>query len=194
MSREVCYRCDIEPLLKINSLSKARLEMLLHAIKGIASEVLTSKTRLYFQGQYPSYISLFELTHVKYELTPKLYRDVNVAWKQFLKYYQIKKKYAGQGWLCFNQDALAEEGPIVICEGENDCLSVVGKARKPNVIGTIGNFNSPAILDYLRKHSQGRTFYLAFDKDAAGAKYTARYAQAINDGRGQARVIEIPDE
>jgi predicted ribosome quality control (RQC) complex YloA/Tae2 family protein len=92
MSREVCYRCNIEPVQKINSFSKVQLEMLVHAIKNIAEEVSSSETRLYFQGQYPRNITLFELTHVNSEVKPQLYSDVNKAWKQFLKYYQIKRK------------------------------------------------------------------------------------------------------
>ena len=105
--------------------------------------------------------------------------------------YQIKKMYAGEGWLCLNQDALAADGPLIILEGEDDLLSVIDKAKQPNTIAVIGNFNTPAILAYLRDHAKGRTFYLAFDADPAGARYTARYAQAINSGGGDARAIDL---
>jgi len=107
--------------------------------------------------------------------------------------FQIKKQHADQGWLCFNQDALNEEGPVVITEGENDALSLIDKAKKPDVICTIGNFNTPNILSHLKDNSQGKVFYLCFDRDAAGQKYTSRYSAAINSGGGEARIIEIPE-
>jgi len=110
-----------------------------------------------------------------------------------IKPFQIKKQYAGQGWLCFNQDVLNTKGPAVITEGENDALSLIDKARKPAVISTIGNFNTSNILTYLKDHAQGKVFYLCFDRDDAGRKYTSRYSKAIVSGGGEARIIEIPE-
>lgn len=110
------------------------------------------------------------------------------------KPFQVKKQYAGQGWLCWNQDVLGKSiGPIIICEGENDLLSLVGKAKQPDVICTIGNFNVSNILSFLQKNSKGRSFYLCFDRDEAGQKYTEKYAAAILAGGSQVRVIEIPE-
>ncbi len=106
--------------------------------------------------------------------------------------FQIKKQYARRGWLCFNQDALNSKGPVIITEGENDTISVIDKAKKDYVIGVIGNYNSRNILDYMKAHSGGRTFYLCFDRDEAGKKYTDRYQQVITGAGGEVRIIEIP--
>lgn len=107
--------------------------------------------------------------------------------------YQIKKIYADPEWLCFNQDALNAGGPIIICEGENDLISIVDKANWQNVICVIGNFNTSNILKYLIAHSEGKSFYLCFDKDEKGQQYTEEYAKAILAGGGQVRVIEVPE-
>ncbi|MFO8240165.1 MAG: toprim domain-containing protein, partial [Dissulfuribacterales bacterium] len=106
--------------------------------------------------------------------------------------FQIKKRYAGEGWLCFNQDAFNGDGPVIITEGENDLISLIDKAKKPAAICTVGNFNTPNILAYLKNHSQGKIFFLCFDRDEAGRKYVSRYQQAITSGGGEVRVIEIP--
>lgn len=107
------------------------------------------------------------------------------------KKYQIKKNCADGAWLCLNQDILGKN-IIYSVEGENDLLSIAGKAKQFNVIATIGNFNTSKITDYLIKHSTGKTYYLIFDRDAAGEKYTSKYAEAIAEGGGQALKIEIP--
>jgi Toprim-like/CHC2 zinc finger len=106
--------------------------------------------------------------------------------------FQIKKKYAGEGWLCFNQDALDRDGAVIV-EGENDLLSLLDKAKSVNVACVVGNFNSPSILDYLKTNSKGKTFNLCFDRDDAGRKYVKRYSSAILAGGGQVKVIEIPE-
>ena len=109
------------------------------------------------------------------------------------KAFQIKKQYAGKGWLCLNQDVLKEDGPIIITEGENDLLSLIDKARQSNVICTIGNFNTSNILNHLKKVAQGRVFYLCFDRDEAGHNYKKKYSEAILAGGGQVWVIDIPE-
>jgi len=108
------------------------------------------------------------------------------------KKFQIQKKYAGSPWLCFHQDALNSE-KIIITEGEDDLLSIVDNLKQNNVIATLGNFNTPNILAYLRENSKGRTFHLIFDRDEAGRNYTKKYADAIHAGGGQVLVIEIPE-
>jgi len=107
--------------------------------------------------------------------------------------WQIKKMYAGPGWLCFGQDALEGPGPVALVEGEDDLLSVAGKAEFQNVAATLGNFNTSNILAYLRENSKGRSFYLCFDRDAAGARYTQKYTAAILAGGGAVRVVEVPE-
>jgi len=104
--------------------------------------------------------------------------------------FQIKKQFAAPGWLCMNQDAL-NQSTIIIVEGENDLLSVYGKAKQPNVIATIGNFNTSKILAHLKSHSEGKSFYLAFDNDEAGRGYTKKYTAAILEGGGKVHVVSL---
>lgn len=108
------------------------------------------------------------------------------------KKFQVRKKHADPGWLCMNQDALKKE-EVIICEGENDLLSIRDKANQTNVIAIIGNFNTTKILEHLKNHSAGKTVFLVFDRDEAGEKYKKKYAAAIAQGGGRAYIIEIPD-
>lgn len=113
--------------------------------------------------------------------------------------YQIKKRHAGKGWLCWGQDALESDKPLVIVEGENDRLSVMDKGGYPLVMATIASFNEPAILRALKGRVAGRVVYLAFDADKpkgdkqepAGARYTRIYAGAVIAGGGEARQIVL---
>jgi len=105
--------------------------------------------------------------------------------------FQIQKKYADPEWLGLGQDALGADN-IIIVEGENDFLSVSGKAQYENVFATIGNFNSSNILKKIEKVATGKTFYLVFDNDPAGRKYTERYAPVIRKGGGRPLVVDIP--
>jgi len=107
------------------------------------------------------------------------------------KKFQIPKKYSDPDWLCMNQDVLNKD-QIFICEGENDLLSIIDKAKQPNAVAVIGNFNTTQITDWLRAHSAGKKFYLAFDRDGAGEKYAAKYAAVVSEGGGQAFKVEIP--
>ena len=105
--------------------------------------------------------------------------------------FQLPKKFADPEWFCFNQDAFNQK-KLIISEGENDALSIIDKGRHNNVIATIGNFNTTKLLEYLSKNSNGKTYYLAFDRDEAGEKYTSKYSAAIEKGCGQAYKINIP--
>ncbi|MBC2710629.1 MAG: toprim domain-containing protein [Desulfosarcina sp.] len=107
--------------------------------------------------------------------------------------YQIKKSCAVPGWLCFGQDNLTSTSTIVIVEGENDLLSVAGKAGWESVVCTLGNFNTSNILKWLRKNANQKTFYLCFDNDDAGRQYTKKYTNAILAGRGTPKIVIIPE-
>lgn len=107
--------------------------------------------------------------------------------------FQVKKAFADRDWICFHQDALLGETPPVICEGENDCLSVMDKGGYPGAVATIGNFNTPAILQHLKDNAKGRLYYLCADRDEAGAKYIEKWGAAILEGGGEARVIRVPE-
>ena len=109
------------------------------------------------------------------------------------KKFQIRKRYASTGWLAFNQDVLDGSGPIVLTEGEDDLLSIVDRAKQSDTVCILGNFNTPAILAFLKKNSSEKTFYFAFDRDPAGKKYVEKYAQGILAGGGRVFEIEIPE-
>jgi len=106
--------------------------------------------------------------------------------------FQIKKDYADPEWVYLGQDALLKP-ECVIVEGENDFLSVIGKGERSDVACTMGNFNTKNILDFLTQNSNGRRYYLCFDRDEAGKKYTKKYGKAILTGKGEARVVTIPE-
>jgi len=120
-------------------------------------------------------------------------------WHQNQHKYQIYKKFAGKGWVCYGQEILAQDQPIIVVEGENDFLSVVGKAQHPHAMATLGSFNEPEIMKELKQRAKGKVFYLAFDRDpapsgkgeGAGARYRRRYSVAILEGGGVVRVIKI---
>lgn len=108
--------------------------------------------------------------------------------------YQIQKKYTAPGWLCFGQDNLLHEGggPVVVVEGENDLLSVCGKGGVVEVAATIGNYNTTNIIRYLEKNAKGKSYYLCFDNNDAGKKYTEKYTKAILGAGGDVRVVNFP--
>ena len=106
--------------------------------------------------------------------------------------FQIKKQYALEGWLCFNQSALNSD-EVILVEGEDDALTIFDKGSRRNVAAIIGNFNSPAILSHLKANSKGKTFFLSFDPDSAGEKYVKRYSAAILKGSGCVNVIRVPE-
>ena len=112
--------------------------------------------------------------------------------------YQIPKRrestYTGEvnyfpdpRWICYGQDALTENGCWIV-EGENDRLSLLD-AEEPHVAATIGNYCTPEVTAWLSKNAGGKLYYLAFDNDDAGKKYTERYAGIILDAGGKAKKI-----
>jgi|GEM_PF-4740225 len=113
--------------------------------------------------------------------------------------WQLKKEFAPAGWMCYGQDALEQDGPAVIVEGENDRLSVMDLGGHEACMATIASYNEPAILGRLKSVAKGRTWYLAFDNDpapdgkmeGAGARYTRTYANVLLEAGGDVRVIRI---
>lgn len=92
-------------------------------------------------------------------------------------------------WICYGQDALERDGCFLV-EGENDRLSVLD-AGEPHVAATIGNFCTPEVTAWLTHNAGGRTYYLCFDSDSAGEKYTDHYAKVILNAGGKVRVIRL---
>jgi len=115
------------------------------------------------------------------------------------KRWQLEKKFAPEEWICYGQDELDQDEPVIIVEGENDRITVMDRGEYPHVIATIASYNEPAILERLKETARGRTWYLAFDNDpplpnkleGAGASYTRIYANTILAAGGKVRVIRI---
>lgn len=105
--------------------------------------------------------------------------------------FQIKKRYADPAWTGFNQDVLGNS-EILIVEGEDDCLSVDGKASFASVYSICGNFNNSINLKTIEKIAKDKIFNLAFDSDTAGRNYGEKYSKAILNGGGKVRIIDIP--
>lgn len=106
--------------------------------------------------------------------------------------FQVKKDYVDQEWLCYGQEAFGKSGCIIV-EGENDLLSVVGKAGRLDVACTNGNYNTTNIVNFLAKNSKGQRYFLCFDRDQKGDEYAQKYGSAILGGEGEARVIKVPE-
>jgi len=115
------------------------------------------------------------------------------------KKWQLKKDCAPKGWLCYGQDALEQEEPVIVVEGENDRITAMDRGKYEHSLATIASYNEPAILGRLKEIAKGRTWYLAFDNDpalpgkgeGAGARYTREYANTLLAGGGDVRVIRI---
>ena len=101
--------------------------------------------------------------------------------------WQPVKRGADPNWVLYNQDA-TEAATIWLVEGEDDCITCIDHGLK-NTAATLGNFNTPHILDWLRRNSKDKTFILAFDPDKAGLEYQVKYAAAIQDGGGTVKTI-----
>lgn len=97
--------------------------------------------------------------------------------------------FADPGWVCYGQDSLSHDG-CWLCEGENDAISLLD-AGEPNVTATIGAFCTPEVTKWLEKNGGGRTYFLAFDDDQAGHKYTQHYGDIILKTGGQAKIVKL---
>ena len=104
--------------------------------------------------------------------------------------WQLKRAGADPAWLCYGQDALAEDS-LWLLEGEDDRLTVLEHGGVKNVAALIGNTNTPYMLDWLGKNAKGKTFYLCFDPDDAGKKYLAKFGTAIVNSGGTAYAIDL---
>lgn len=112
--------------------------------------------------------------------------------------FQIDKKYWGEGWRFYNQDALKSHSEIIVVEGENDLLSVLD-IGVGHVVATTG---SPA--DYqiqaLKSFCANKHIYLWMDNDedpsnlkTKGKGYIRRICDALA-GSQNVRIIVYPDE
>lgn len=112
--------------------------------------------------------------------------------------FQLDKKYWGDGWRFYNQDALRKYNEIIVVEGENDLLSILD-AGIEHVIATTG---SPA--DYqiqaLKSASANKHIYIWMDNDedpdnikTKGKGYIRRICDALS-GSSNVRIIVYPED
>lgn len=101
--------------------------------------------------------------------------------------WQIKRAGGDPEWLFYGQGALASP-TIWLVEGEDDRLTCIEHGLK-DTAAIIGNFNTPYIMEWLPKHADGKTFFLAFDPDKAGLGYQKKYTAAIIAGGGTVKSV-----
>lgn len=111
--------------------------------------------------------------------------------------YQIDKKYWGEGWRFYNQDALKKYNEIIVVEGENDLLSVLD-AGVEHVIATTGS-PSDYQIQALKHACASKHVYLWMDNDddpdnimTKGKGYIRRICDALA-GSSNVRVVVYPE-
>lgn len=106
--------------------------------------------------------------------------------------YQLPKKYSLNGYTFYNQDSIKESDTVVICEGENDLISIIDSGKTCTVIGTIGQISADQ-LDWMRDNLSTKNVLTMFDPDEAGWKYRVKVEKNRKYFRNLAHVLP-PDE
>ena len=115
-----------------------------------------------------------------------------------LKPYQLPKEHRSPEWKVYNQRALNKYKEVILVEGENDLLSVMG-AGCMNVIAMIGQLSDDQIKA-LKGLCRGKTLLLWTDRDEAGEKYIRKVGAELRSSEHTVKVIEYkgkatdPDE
>jgi len=86
------------------------------------------------------------------------------------KSYKFSGKFGGDV-LFYNQDSLKNNTQILIVEGENDILSIVGKTEWKSGLVATGGCLSENQLNKIKELSTTNKIYLCFDNDNAGKSY-----------------------
>lgn len=84
--------------------------------------------------------------------------------------YQLPNKHKLNSHSFYNSDSVKREGPVIVVEGENDCISV-DEAKWLGPIVCCNGSISQTQLDWMVLHLKGRDLITIFDSDAAGDKY-----------------------
>jgi len=108
------------------------------------------------------------------------------------KKYQLPSKARAKDWVFYNQSALYRYKELIVVEGENDLLSVMG-AGVSHVVGLIGQVSKEQIKA-LQKHMKGKHLYLWLDKDEGGIKQTRQISEALKGQDYNLRIIIHPGE
>lgn len=92
--------------------------------------------------------------------------------------YRLRSEFRDEDCLFWNQPALHGR-TVILVEGQNDLLSVAGKAGRRNVAALCGQI-SDAQLDFICRQAPGKTIYLCFDQDDAGSRYASRVIEKLS--------------
>jgi DNA primase len=90
--------------------------------------------------------------------------------------YQLPKTARSKEWRFYNQGAL-RHNEIIVVEGENDLLTVMG-AGINHVVGLIGQVSGEQITA-LKTAANGKHLYLWMDRDETGESYIEKICQAL---------------
>lgn len=86
------------------------------------------------------------------------------------KVFQIKNQYKLNGCTFYNQDSITKPGPVAICEGENDAISIVEGGWASGILCCNGSISGEQ-LDWLTINVRERDIVTFFDNDPAGIIY-----------------------
>jgi len=104
--------------------------------------------------------------------------------------WQLKRAHSDPDWIIYGQDALASS-EIWMVEGEDDRITLMEYGGIQTAVAIIGNTNTPRILDWIGQNARGKTFYMAFDPDDAGKKYTAKFGAAAYNSGGTVYIVDL---
>ena len=92
----------------------------------------------------------------------------------------------------FNYDALKLEGPVLITEGEIDCISAIQAGYPKTISVPNGGVEGEPNIDWLEEiyNSLGGEVILAFDNDDVGAAFLERIANYI--GKARTKWVSYP--
>jgi len=93
--------------------------------------------------------------------------------------YQLPNEFKDPECLFYNMGVFGNS-KILLTEGENDVLSVLGRGAYPDVVACCGQLSKEQI-EYLVKWAPGKTIYLCFDNDEAGRKYQSLITDALKE-------------
>ncbi|MEW6774847.1 MAG: toprim domain-containing protein [Bdellovibrionota bacterium] len=116
---------------------------------------------------------------------------------------RLRSEFRAPGCLFWNQVAL-DASEIVLVEGQNDALSVIGKGGFKNTLALCGQITNEQ-LALLKEIAPRKTIYLAFDADEAGRRYTQkvlealrplprRLAELLGEERADVRLVTWPED
>lgn len=103
------------------------------------------------------------------------------------KEWQLPNKHKLNSHSFYNSDSILKEGPVIVVEGENDCISVVEAEWQAGVICCNGSI-SQSQLDWMSLNLKDRDIITIFDTDAAGDKYRDKASKLRKDFKSLTQV------